>query len=298
MNRPTENEPFRRPSPTRPDVAYGADPLQTLDFWASESAADPAPLYVHIHGGGFRRGDKNKLRTHVLEAHLPRGVHVASINYRLTDTAAFPAPMHDAARAVQFLRAQGAEWGIDTDRVAGGGPSAGGGLALWLAFHPDLADPDADDPVARESSRLQAVACDDAQSSYDPHFIREIIPGPAWTEECLLQLFRVTPETLHTPAAREQFRQASPIHFLSADAPPVFAWCWTANLPLDENLSARDGIHHPRFAEVLWERMTPLGAYCEVHYREELRHLDNDAYIRRRDLQAAEWVQQQLGLDP
>ena len=68
------------------------------------------------------------------------------------------APMHDTARALQFLRSMAAEWRIDTTRIGAAGGSAGACTALWLAYHDDLADPAGPDPVARESTRLTCAA--------------------------------------------------------------------------------------------------------------------------------------------
>jgi len=64
---------------------------------------------------------------------LDHGISVASINYRFTDTARLPAPVHDAARAVQFLRNKSVEWKLDPLRFAAYGISAGATTTLWLA---------------------------------------------------------------------------------------------------------------------------------------------------------------------
>jgi len=57
-----------------------------------------------------------------------------------------------------------------------GGGSAGAGISLWLGFHDDLADPDNEDPVLRESTRLSCMAVYNGQTSYDPRFIRDLFP--------------------------------------------------------------------------------------------------------------------------
>jgi hypothetical protein len=64
-----------------------------------------------------------------------------------------------------------------TARAAATGTSAGGCSSLWLAFHDDMARPDSDDPVARESTRLTAAAVHGAQTSLDPQQLREWIPN-------------------------------------------------------------------------------------------------------------------------
>ena len=111
-----------------------------LDLWRAKSAT-PAPLVVFIHGGGFRGGDKTNLAPALLAKCLDTGISVAAINYRLSQQAAFPAPMLDSARAIQVLRSKAAEWNLDPKRFAATGGSAGAGISLWIGFHDDLADP-------------------------------------------------------------------------------------------------------------------------------------------------------------
>ena len=129
------------PTPTFADVAYGTDARHRLDFFQAPGEG-PRPLYVFFfHGGGFSVGDKWGLRSSVIRAFHARGISVASCNYRLAQSSPLPQPLHDGARAIQFLRSKAGEWGIDSQRVAAGGHSAGGLMALWLAAHDDLADP-------------------------------------------------------------------------------------------------------------------------------------------------------------
>ncbi|HEY1050507.1 MAG TPA: hypothetical protein VGE39_12150 [Prosthecobacter sp.] len=63
------------------------------------------------------------------------------------------APLEDAARALQFVRSKAAEWNIDKERIGASGSSAGSCSALWLTFHPEMADAKSADPMARESTR-------------------------------------------------------------------------------------------------------------------------------------------------
>src|SRR5207247_1560778 len=100
---------------------------------------------------------------------------VVSINYRFVSEAAAAGikppvqwPLHDAARALQFVRSKADEWNLDKSRIAASGSSAGACSALWLAFHDDLADPKSSDPTGRESTRLFCAAVVRAQTSLDP----------------------------------------------------------------------------------------------------------------------------------
>ena len=101
--------------PTHADVAYSEHDACRLDLWIAEGDS-PRPLLVHIHGGGWTGGDKRRQPKQVLP-YLEKGISCASINYRHTPSAPLPAPVHDAARAVQFLRSRAAEWNIRTDRI-------------------------------------------------------------------------------------------------------------------------------------------------------------------------------------
>ncbi len=92
---------------------------------------------------------------------LEEGISVASVEYRFIAEATADGvvppvhgPLHDAARALQFVRSKASEWNIDKSKIAASGGSAGACTSLWLAFHSDLADPKSADPIARESTRL------------------------------------------------------------------------------------------------------------------------------------------------
>ena len=167
--------------PTFANVSYGDHERQVLDFFKADTNA-PAPLVVHIHGGGWINGDKVGVGD--LKKLLENGISVASINYRFVPQAQQAGikppvkwPLEDAARAVQFLRSKAGEWNIDKTRVGATGGSAGACSSLWLAFHDDMAKPDSVDPVAHESTRLSAAAVNGAQTSLDPAQLREWIPN-------------------------------------------------------------------------------------------------------------------------
>ncbi len=254
-------QPLRtqKPAPTHAEVPYGDHEAMALDFWQAESDA-PAPLLVWIHGGGFRNGDKRTVSPILLQDLLKAGVSVASINYRLTDVGPYPMQMLDSARAVQFLRSKAAEWNLDPARVAAGGGSAGSGIAQWLAFHDDLANPDSADAVEHESTRLACALAISMQSTYDPRVIVEIIPGMNNIERALPAFYGLPADwDLHTaditPELDAKFKDASPISHLTGDDPPVFIYH-------SERTRLPGNIHHPAFGEHLNEAMDTLGIEC------------------------------------
>ena len=142
------------PKPTLSGIRYGKHERHILDFWKAPSDG-PTPLVFVIHGGGWRGGSKERVQRFVDVATLLKaGISVAAINYRYVSQAEaeglkppVKAPLHDAARALQFVRANAAEWDLDKNRIGAAGGSAGACSSLWLAYHDDLADPKSKDPA-------------------------------------------------------------------------------------------------------------------------------------------------------
>ncbi len=171
------------PEPTYYDVSYGPHPKQVLHFWKANSDK-PTPVLFFIHGGGWTAGGRMNGVAKMLPTMLEKGISVASIEYRFINEATedgvtppVKGPLSDAARALQFVRSRAAEWNIDKSRIAASGGSAGACSSLWLAFHPDMADPKSDDPVARESTRLLCAAVTGAQTTLDPAQMKEWTPN-------------------------------------------------------------------------------------------------------------------------
>ncbi len=132
-------------------VAGGHD-RQSLDLYLPPGASR-APLIIYIHGGAFRMGDKSR---GVPLEYLERGYAVASIGYRLSQHAIFPAQLEDCKAAVRWLRANAGRYGLDPFRFLAWGPSAGGHLAAMLGVTGDVRDFDVGDNL-EFSSRVQAV---------------------------------------------------------------------------------------------------------------------------------------------
>jgi acetyl esterase len=127
------------PAPDHADVRYGPHERNVLDVWLAKGPR-PTPLVIYYHGGGFRAGDKRTLNLELLEKLRSGGISVAAANYRLSNTAPYPAQMQDSARALQFLRLHAERYNIDPTRIGAFGGSAGAGISPWLAYHKDLAD--------------------------------------------------------------------------------------------------------------------------------------------------------------
>lgn len=263
------------PEALAPDVAefhYGAHERQVFDLWLPKPTGPDVPLVVFIHGGGFVSGDKSLvLGMHgMLERLLAQGFAVASINYRYCGPGVpLPEPMRDAARAVQFLRANAPRWGLDRRRVALCGGSAGAGIALWLALHDDLAERRSNDPVARQSTRVSCAFVWDAQTSYDVRFFRRYIGGRFTEHELGPTLYQMPREQFESPAAYALFREISPIEHVSAGDPPVMLYYEESRTPLPPDAPSGQGAHHPAFGPPLRERMEAVGGVCLLRHKDD-----------------------------
>ncbi|MFQ5810760.1 MAG: alpha/beta hydrolase fold domain-containing protein [Armatimonadota bacterium] len=259
-----------KPAPDLRDVRYGPYERNVVDFWRAD-ADGPRPLVVFFHGGGFRQGDKAGVPPALLAECLGGGISVASGNYRLSDQAPFPAPMLDGARAIQFLRSKADEWELDPAKIAACGGSAGAGISLWTAFHDDMADPESDDPVERQSTRLACAASFNGQCSYDPRFIKQHIGGSGELHDALVSFYALAPEELDTPKAHTLYDEAAAITYLTADDPPVFLFYTFAmtDVPMAADADPGHVIHHPQFGVVLKERMEGLGIECVLRLAED-----------------------------
>ena len=133
-----------------PYVSYGAE-RQTLDLYVPPGAG-PHPLVIWIHGGAWKTGSKaNPLPLRLLAGER---YAIASVNYRLSNMAKFPAQIEDCKAAVRWLRAHASEYALDPARFAAWGSSAGGHLVALLGTAGDKFDLGEHTAV---SSRVQAV---------------------------------------------------------------------------------------------------------------------------------------------
>ncbi|MCZ4408492.1 alpha/beta hydrolase [Cryomorphaceae bacterium 1068] len=160
------------------NIPYGNEERNVLDLWVSESD-EQRPLIVYIHGGGFQGGDKSSawnqpskygIGPEQINDFLEQGFSFASINYRLlqkTDKEGVLKCLNDSKRAIQFLRYHSSELNINAESIGLVGTSAGAGTALWIGFHDEMAEAGSDDPVTQQSSRVQAIAAQETQSTYD-----------------------------------------------------------------------------------------------------------------------------------
>jgi acetyl esterase/lipase len=249
--------------PTYANVSYGPHERNVLDFWRAEGDG-PRPLLVNIHGGGWTSGDKSAVAG-LPQRWLAKGVSVASINYRYSGIAILPAPVHDAARALQFLRSKAAEWNIRSERICLIGLSAGACTSMWLLCHDDLADPNSADPVLRQSTRVAGAVAGSGQTSLDPKELEAWL-GPNVLQHRMVNL-SVGEKTIAGALANYEKHQAlyaefSPITHVSADDPPLLMTYGDNVLLPSEN--SGHGIHHPVMGIKMKQKADSVKMECHL----------------------------------
>jgi acetyl esterase/lipase len=217
----TATAPLAAPKPPPPgpdsgethkniEYAKVGDTALLLDLYLPKNHATPVPLVIWIHGGGWREGSKERPQ---LGGVLKSGMALASINYRLSPQAIFPAQLFDCKAAVRYLRAHAAEYGLDPDRIAAAGESAGGHLAALLGTTGQDAATEGDEGNPSGSSAVQAVV-----DFYGPPNGQPEDPRMVMT-----RLFLTAGLLGGDPAQKaDEARFASPFYHVTAKACPFF----------------------------------------------------------------------------
>jgi len=279
--------------PTESDVAYGEHPKQLMHFWQAESD-EPTPLLFFIHGGGWNAGDRmNRQLLSMLPNLLENDISAVSIEYRFIREAIeegveppVHAPLHDAARALQFVRSKAVEWNIDPDRIVACGGSAGACSSLWLTFHDDLADLDSEDLISRESSRLLSAAVIGAQTTLDPRQMKEWTPNSRYGSHAF-GIFKEGGQAYQSDfeaflARRDEIlpwiNEYSPYALVSSDDPPVYLF-YSQPPALGEDQS--DPTHTSNFGVKLQEQLSSVGVKSELVYpgAPDVEHETVEAYL-------------------
>jgi pimeloyl-ACP methyl ester carboxylesterase len=264
--------------PTFKEVSYGPHEDMTLNFWKIESQ-NPTPLLVHIHGGGWLGGKKHETAN---ANELKKGYSFASIDYRLAGVELLPAAVHDAARAIQFLRTKAKEWNFDTNRIAVIGGSAGAASSLWLAYHDDMANSKSDDPVLRESSRVCGAVAMGGQTTLDPFLLEKKI-GPACIRHGMIWKTVGAKSIEDLMDNWDQYKslslQCSPITHVTKDDPPVFL---NYGQPAPVPVVKGDGIHHAGFGRLLKTKCKKMGTECYLQVKgHEVPQLTKDNFLKK-----------------
>jgi len=192
-----------------PYVPNGS-PSQRLDLYLPTQAGPPCPLVVWIHGGAWRAGSKDICPARVL---VPFGYAAASVEYRFSQEAAFPAQIEDCKAAIRWLRAHAAQYGIDPAHIGVWGASAGGHLAAMLGVTGHIRDFD----VGANLDQSSAVQC--VVDYFGPaDFLHYWPPGKGDIDGPNSAVDQLLGGTVAAHPARA--RRASPVYYVTGHEPP------------------------------------------------------------------------------
>jgi acetyl esterase/lipase len=202
--------------------ANNDNPRQQLDLFLPKQPVlnGPLPVIVFVHGGGWRKGDRRSGFTMLAPLIASGRFAGASIGYRLTDEASWPAQIHDCKAAIRWLRGNAGKHGLNADRIAVIGTSAGGHLVAMLGTSGGVAELEGDlGAFVGLSSRVQCVV-----DFFGPS---DLATMGGWHDQ------PDSPEALllggPIPENQDLAQSASPIYYVSDDDPPFLMIHGTAD---------------------------------------------------------------------
>ena len=228
---PGGQRPDGGPPPMPPGVKLEADlpyagtdnPRQKLDLLLpAEPRGTKLPVVVFIHGGGWQAGDKIGGRRQVADLVASGEFAGASVGYRLTNEAQFPQQIYDCKAAIRWIRANAEKYGLDPDKIAVWGSSAGGHLVSLLGTSGDVKELEGDiGPNAGVSSRVTCVVNYYGPSEFLTMGAQSKAGGPISHDA------PDSPEAKLVGGAlqenKEKAKAASPITYVSKDDPPFLS---------------------------------------------------------------------------
>jgi len=196
------------------DVVYGQGGTRTIRMHLvrPKAPSQPMPVVVYIHGGAWRQGSKEG-GVSLLRSLARKGYLGATIEYRFSQEATFPAQIEDCKCAIRHLRANAKTYGLDPDRIGVWGSSAGGFLAALLGTSGGVKEFEGTGGSPEQSSRVQAVVDWYGPTDFLTMGRNEIDHDAADSPESRLVGGPIQEN-------REKTAKASPIAYVTADDPP------------------------------------------------------------------------------
>lgn len=240
------------------DVVYGSGGGRDLKMHLvlpKKKSDSPTPMVVWIHGGGWRSGNKESGLRRLIPL-IDDGIAGATIEYRLSGEAIFPAQIHDCKCAIRYLRAHAKELNINPDRIAVSGSSAGGHLAALMGTSGGDEYLEGDGGWEEQSSRVQAVLDLYGPTDFNA-FVREIGFEAHARDD--------SPESLLIGGAvalyPEKVSQLNPIKYVDASDPPflIIHGMEDRTVPLNQS-------------ELLQAALVKAGVKCKLHLIENAGH--------------------------
>jgi len=222
--------------PSRQDVGFGRGGETGLrcDVYLPADTSKRTAI-IFLHGGGFRGGRKEAIAAK-LQAYVRRGYVCIAAQYRLSGEAKWPAPLEDVKCAVRWARTNARDLGIDPARVAVGGFSAGGHLAMMASGTQQVAGLEGNGGNEGVSSDVAACI-----AYYPPHILRRQADG--------------SPHVLMTEDSEEKdYAAASPLYAVSAASAPTMLFHGTADVTV-----------LPESSRLLYDALIGAGVAAELH---------------------------------
>lgn len=231
----------------RPDVVYGTGNGRELrlDIFFPEPQKSLRTAVLQLHGGAWRRGNRQMLRAHS-EKLSSLGFTCCAVEYRFVQESPWPAPLHDVKAAIRWVRTHAEELGIDAEHIALQGYSSGGHLALIAAGTPDRPEFEGKGGCPGISTQVAAV-----MAVYPPMVffldVEEAVFGnqyppvneDEWERHKLNQEGFPSWTLLGPRASAEAMRQASPFTYISPAFPPTILLHGTADIHVPHPLTVR-----------------------------------------------------------
>lgn len=195
-----------------------------------------SPAVLLIHGGGWTGKDGRWQMNPIAEKLARHGYVVLNVTYRLAPQWIYPSPVEDLQEAVKWMRAHAQEEGIDPDRIATYGYSAGGYLAAMVGL--------AEGP---HGSRIKAIVAGGAPSDLTFYPGGDLVP----------QFLGGTQQQIP-----DRFREASPVNYVTPESPPMFLYHAT-----------RDHLVKPEHAYAMMDALKANQVPYEVHWIKGLDHI-------------------------
>ena len=229
------------PFTLEPDVRYTPDDWPTSqvgDLYLPDREATGAlrPAVLLIHGGGWAEPERRSQMASIAEKLAARGYVVFNTTYRLSPTWTWPAALGDLRQALHWMVTESAEWGIDPDRLATFGYSAGGHLAALVGLAPGPGQPE----------------------------IKAVVAGGAPSDLTLYEGGTLVPQFMGGSQEEkpEAYRTASPVNHVDAGDPPVFLYHAT-----------NDHLVPPVHAEKFYAALAEAGVPRELYWMEGRNHV-------------------------
>ena len=242
------------------DVVYKTvDSMQLkLDIYHSKDIQKAMPLIIFIHGGAWKKGNKHDYLVY-LSSYAKKGFVTATVQYRLTDVAKFPAQLHDVEDAVRWLKHNSANYHIDAGKVALVGGSAGGHLAMLNAYSNTSGEVD----VNGVAANVQAVV-----NFYGPSNLTDETAINASSVQYLIgKSYEEAPEI---------YKKASPLFLISKKVPPTLTFQGTLDelVPYEQSdilhatlqkAGAISYYHKLKGWPHTMDASVKVNAYCQYH---------------------------------